>query len=92
MREQSFDVSKQLKRNDLAGKTVKIKIRLPDFTTFTRQTTLPTLTNNGDEIFQAAVKLMRAVRKPNQPVRLIGVGVSGIGAPIRQLGLWDIIE
>jgi len=22
-------------------------------------------------------------------VRLIGVGVSGLGAPIRQLGLWD---
>jgi hypothetical protein len=23
-------------------------------------------------------------------VRLIGVGVSGLGAPIRQLGLWDM--
>lgn len=92
LHEQSFDVAKQLKRNDLAGKTVKIKIRWTDFTTLTRQTTLPTSTNDGDEIFQAAVKLMKAVRKPNQAVRLIGVGVSGIGAPIRQLGLWDIGE
>jgi hypothetical protein len=33
---------------------------------------------------------MRAVRKPNQAVRLIGVGVSGLGQPIRQLGLWDM--
>jgi endonuclease III len=32
---------------------------------------------------------LKAVRKPNQAVRLIGVGVSGLGAPIRQLGLWD---
>ena len=32
---------------------------------------------------------MKAVRKPNQAVRLIGVGVSGIGAPVRQLSLWD---
>jgi endonuclease III len=32
---------------------------------------------------------LRAVRKPNQAVRLIGVGVSGLGEPIRQLGLWD---
>jgi hypothetical protein len=33
---------------------------------------------------------MKAVRKPNQSVRLIGVGVSGLGPPIRQLGLWDM--
>jgi len=33
---------------------------------------------------------MRSVRKPNQAVRLIGVGVSGLGLPIRQLGLWDM--
>jgi hypothetical protein len=32
---------------------------------------------------------MKTVRKPNQAVRLIGVGVSGLGAPVRQLGLWD---
>ena len=33
---------------------------------------------------------MRSVRKPNQAVRLIGVGVSGLGQPIRQVGLWDM--
>ena len=32
---------------------------------------------------------MKTVRKPNQAVRLIGAGVSGIGAPVRQLSLWD---
>jgi hypothetical protein len=32
---------------------------------------------------------MRAVRKSGQAVRLIGVGVSGLGPPIRQLALWD---
>lgn len=89
LRQQSFDVAKQLKKSDLAGKTVKVKIRWSDFTTLTRQTTLPTATNDGEEIFQAAVKLMKLVRKQNQAVRLIGVGVSGIGAPIRQLGLWE---
>ncbi len=92
LREQAFDVAKQLKRNDLAGKTVKLKIRLSDFTTFTRQTTLASATNDGDEIFNAAVQLLKNVRKPNQAIRLLGVGVSGIGAPIRQLGLWDVSE
>lgn len=90
LREQARDVARQLRRNDLSGKTVKVKLRWSDFTTITRQTTLPTSTDNEDEIFHAAVKLMKAARKPNQPVRLIGVGVSGIGAPVRQLSLWDV--
>ena len=89
LREQSKDVARQLRKNDLAGKTVKLKIRWSDFTTLSRQTTLPTSTDNEDEIVHAAVKLMKTVRKPNQAVRLIGVGVSGIGAPVRQLSLWD---
>jgi len=89
LREQAREVARQLRRNDLAGKTVKIKIRWPDFTTLTRQMTLPTSTNSEDEIYRAAIKLMNAVRKPGQAVRLLGVGVSGIGAPVRQLSLWD---
>jgi DNA polymerase-4 len=89
LREQAREVARQLRKNELAGKTVKLKIRWSDFTTLTRQTTLSTSTDNEDEIFHTAVKLMKTVRKQNQPVRLIGVGVSGIGAPIRQLSLWD---
>ncbi len=89
LRQQSKEVARQLRKNDLAGKTVKVKIRWSDFTTITRQVTLPTSTDNEEEITKAALKLLRAVRKPNQAVRLIGVGVSGIGAPVRQLSLWD---
>jgi DNA polymerase IV len=89
LREQAREVARQLRKNDLAGKTVKLKIRWSDFTTITRQSTLPTSTDNEDEVFHTAVRLMKTVRKPNQAVRLIGVGVSGIGAPVRQLSLWD---
>jgi DNA polymerase-4 len=89
LREQSREVAHQLRKSDLAGKTVKLKIRWPDFTTITRQVTLPTSTDGEEEIFKAVMKLLQAVRKPNQAVRLIGVGVSGIGAPVRQLSLWD---
>ena len=89
LREQSKEVGRQLRKNDLAGKTVKLKIRWSDFTTLTRQTTLPTPTDNDDEIFKTALKLLREVRTKKQAVRLIGVGVSGLGAPIRQLSLWD---
>jgi DNA polymerase-4 len=90
LREQSAEVARQLRKNNLAGKTIKLKIRWPDFTTLTRQTTLNNPTDQEEEIAQAALALMRSVRKPNQAVRLIGVGVSGLGAPFRQLGLWEL--
>ncbi|MBV6402209.1 MAG: DNA polymerase IV [Anaerolineales bacterium] len=90
VREQSAEVARQLRKNELAGSTIKLKIRWPDFTTLTRQKTLNHRTDQEDEISKAALELLRAVRKPNQYVRLIGVSVSGLGAPIRQLGLWDV--
>lgn len=90
IREQSAEVARQLRKNELAGSTIKLKIRWPDFTTLTRQITLNHRTDLAEEIADAALKLMKSVRKPNQYVRLIGVGVSGLGAPIRQLGLWDM--
>jgi DNA polymerase-4 len=90
LHEMSAEVGRQLRKNNLAGKTIKLKIRWPDFTTLTRQTTLNEPTDQVDVIEKFAVELMRSVRKPNQAVRLIGVGVSGLGTPIRQLGLWDM--
>jgi DNA polymerase-4 len=89
LHEMSAEVAKQLRRNNLAGKTVKLKLRWPDFTTLTRQTTLTNPTDQDEEIERAALELLKAVRKPFQAVRLIGVGVTGLGQPIRQLGLWD---
>jgi DNA polymerase IV len=90
LHEQSVEVARQLRKNELAGSTVKLKIRWPDFTTLTRQTTFNYRTDREDEIENAALDLLRSVRKPNQAVRLIGVGVTGLGQPIRQLGLWDM--
>ncbi|MBK9923784.1 MAG: DNA polymerase IV [Anaerolineales bacterium] len=90
IREQSASVASQLRKQELAGSTIKLKLRWPDFTTITRQTTLGHRTDQEDEITKAALELMNSVRKPNQAVRLIGVGVSGLGQPVRQLGLWDI--
>jgi DNA polymerase-4 len=87
--ELSAQVGRRLRKSGLAGTTVKLKIRWPDFTTMTRQTTLTHATDQDDEIGEVALDLMRAVRKSGQAVRLIGVGVSGLGPPIRQLALWD---
>ena len=89
LQEMSAEVGAQLRRNNLAGKTIKLKLRWPDFTTLTRQTTLNSPTDQDEEIERVALDLLKSVRKPNQAVRLIGVGVTGLGQPIRQLGLWD---
>jgi DNA polymerase-4 len=88
LRDLAAQVGRRLRKNTLAGSTVKLKIRWPDFTTPTRQVTLPGPTDQDDEIAETALGLLRKIRKPGQAVRLIGVGVSGLGKPIRQLELW----
>lgn len=87
--ELSEQVGRRLRHADLAGTTVKLKLRWPDFTSLTRQVTLPQPTDQDDEIYKTALALLGKVRARGQAVRLIGVGVSGLGAPLRQLGLWD---
>ena len=88
LKELSATVGRNLRRETLAGTTVKLKLRWPDFTTLTRQSTLPVATNLDDEIYQTALDLLHRVRAKGQPVRLIGVGVSNLGPPMRQLELW----
>jgi DNA polymerase-4 len=90
LKELAAEVARNLQRSNLAGTTVKLKIRWPDFTTLTRQTTLSHRTDQAQEIVHVAIELLHSVRKPGQAVRLIGVGVSGLGEPVRQLGLWDV--
>jgi len=41
LREQAAEIAQKLRRDNLMGTTVKLKIRWPDFTTPTRQLTLP---------------------------------------------------
>ncbi len=89
VRELSDQVGRRLRLSGLAGTTVKLKLRWPDFTTLSRQVTLPQPTDLDDEIFAASQKLFEGEWRPGRPVRLLGVGVSGLGPPMRQLSLWD---
>jgi DNA polymerase-4 len=79
----------RLRRTGYLGGTVKLKLRWSDFTTVTRQTTLPAPTDRDEDILQAALALFEKHWPINRPVRLIGVGVSGLKPPARQLSLWD---
>ncbi len=88
LNELSAEVGRNLRREHLAASTVKLKLRWPDFSTLTRQSTLPNSTDLDEEIYAAALALLRKVRAPGQSVRLVGVGVSGLGQPVRQIPLW----
>lgn len=85
----SEQVGRRLRKASLAGSTIQIKLRWRDFTTLTRQTTLPYLTNLDEEIFDTAMILFEENWPRGKPVRLIGVGVSNLGPPVRQMRLWD---
>jgi DNA polymerase-4 len=82
-------VGYRLRQAGLAGSVVQIKLRYSNFETLTRQTALPQPTNLDDEIYAAAEKLFEANIIPTRAVRLIGIGVSRLNPPYRQLSLWD---
>lgn len=83
-------VGKELRRSGLAASTVRLKMRWSDFTTPTRQTTLSQPNDDSETIYATAKQLFVRLWQPGQPVRLIGVGVSGLTDPPRQMGLFDV--
>ena len=72
-------VAHSLERSGLKGRTVKLKLRLSDFTTFTRQFTLPYHTSDEEPIKKAAWTLLAAELEPGRTFRLLGVGMANFG-------------
>ncbi len=91
VREQSSSVAKRLTEHGFRARTVQIKLRLSDFTTFTRQRTLSASTNDNGVIERTALALLDEQVSPVRRFRLIGVGVSGLEqrAVAAQLSLFD---
>jgi DNA polymerase-4 len=89
LRSLSEQVGRRLRKASLAGATIQIKLRWSDFTTITRQTTLVSPTNLDAEIYGTAKTLFESNWSKGKPVRLIGIGLSGLGPPVHQLSLWE---
>lgn len=69
----------RLRRHELRGRTVQIKVRFADFQTITRARTVPQATNLSGEIWRVAAELLEdCLTQFSQRIRLIGVGVSGL--------------
>jgi DNA polymerase-4 len=86
----ALGVASRLQRSKLAGKTITIKLRLADFTTITRQRTLPTPTSDAEVITFVACNLLHQELKPEQRFRLVGVGVARF-QELRQLPLFPML-
>ena len=74
-------VARQLRLEALEARTVHLKVRDGDFSTWTRALTLPCATNLAETIVGAARELYRSrIELRGKGVRLLGVGVSGLAA------------
>ena len=72
-------VARRLRRHELRGRTVQLKVRFADFRTLTRSRKLTEPTNTTDELWQVASELLTTQVPLDQlPVRLLGLGVSDL--------------
>lgn len=84
-------VARRMRWYKIVGRTVHLKVRYSNFETITRSRTLDEPTNSTDAIARVATELLEHSKLAfDRGVRLIGVGVSQLGAnrPV-QLTLFD---
>jgi DNA polymerase-4 len=86
-------VGRRLRRHNLKGRTVELKVRFADFQTISRSATLSEPTFITQELWQAGLELLTSRLPPRHlPVRLLGIGVSGLGCGASQGLLFDADE
>jgi DNA polymerase-4 len=84
----SESVGSQLRQQERRARTITLKLRYEDFTTLSRSMTAQRPLSSNEAIFEAADSLLTKVRNvERRPVRLIGVGASGLVDDAVQLSL-----
>ncbi|MCB0217231.1 MAG: DNA polymerase IV [Chloroflexi bacterium] len=69
-------VGADLRRRQLQAGTLSIKLRMSDFSTFTRQTSFPIAIQADDDIRRQALALFHEHWPPGSRLRLLGIGLS----------------
>lgn len=88
LREQSEEIAAKLKRKQIGAQTVQVKLRYSDFSTLTRQLSLEEAITDAADIYRLACHILARERLVSRPLRLIGLGVSGLGEAVnRQMAL-----
>jgi DNA polymerase-4 len=86
----SSQVGARLRKHELVGRTVALKLRFSDFRTVTRSRTLAEPTNVGRRIFEEVTSIYDALDLGRTPIRLIGVRVEQLAeAGGSRMALWD---
>ena len=78
LKEQSEDIAKSLAKHRLAARTVQVKLRYGDFTSLTRQISMEEPLTDAREIYRLGCWLLGREKLVNRPLRLLGLGVSGL--------------
>ena len=66
-------VAHRLRSHQVRARTITVKFREADFTTYTRRTTLQVPADTAERIFPVAQRLMRPLVRKGKLVRLIGI-------------------
>ncbi len=74
------EVGRSLRREQLKGGIVTVKLRYGNFETYTRQCRLPEYTDQDQIIYESAVQLMEKIETKGHAIRLVGVGLSDWGS------------
>lgn len=74
----SDEIGTQLRKENLSGKRISIKIRLDNFDTFTRSLTISFYTNETRIIQNNCISLFRDFDNKNHKFRLLGVNISNL--------------
>lgn len=91
LREQAAEIAEVLQKKGLAAKTVQVTVRYSDFTRLTRQLTVEDGVTEAGAIYRFGCHLLGRHKLVHRPLRLIGLGVSNLAPPRRQLELpWKI--
>jgi DNA polymerase-4 len=75
----SDSLTRDMRRQNLKGRTVTLKIRLEGFETYTRSRTLPAPVNDTESVRSTACDLFRSFDRRGKKVRLVGIGLSNLG-------------
>lgn len=81
------EVARRLRRGGLRGQAVHVKLRTADFTTVTRQESLPEPADTSEALWPAARRLLAKADTTRQAIRLVGVAVT-LSGPATQLDLF----
>ena len=81
-------VAARARRYGLKGRRVTLTLRYSDFTTFTRQTTLPEATDDARAISFRACLILDSIN-PVMAIRLIGVTIGKLAGGSAQVELFD---